>query len=86
MLRGTTLFVELQSGGFLSFFDIQSGSAHEMLDGFLAKVGKIGYTVLYGSTEDLQKKADAMLKAVNEHATRERQMEKAIKNMDQLDS
>jgi hypothetical protein len=26
-----------------------------------------------------------MLKAVNEHATRERQMEKAIKNMDQLD-
>jgi hypothetical protein len=27
-----------------------------------------------------------MLKAVNEHATRERQMEKAIKNMDQLDS
>ena len=38
------------------------------------------------STEDLQKKADAMLKAVNEHATRKRQMEKAIKNMDQLDS
>ena len=38
------------------------------------------------STDDLQKRADAMLKAVNEHATRERQMEKAIKNMDQLDS
>ena len=38
------------------------------------------------STEDLQKRADAMLKAVKEHATRERQMEKAIKNMDQLDS
>lgn len=38
------------------------------------------------STEDLQKRADAMLKAINEHATRERQMEKAIKNMDQLDS
>ena len=38
------------------------------------------------STEDLQKRADAMLKAVNEHVTRERQMEKAIKNMDQLDS
>ena len=38
------------------------------------------------STEDLQKRADAMLKAVNQHATRERQMEKAIKNMDQLDS
>ena len=38
------------------------------------------------STEDLQKKTDAMLKAVNEHATRERQMNKAIQNMDQLDS
>ena len=38
------------------------------------------------STEELQKKTDSMLKAVNEHATRERQMEKAIKNMDQLDS
>jgi DNA recombination protein RmuC len=38
------------------------------------------------STDDLLKKADAMLKAVNEHATRERQMNKAIKNMDQLDS
>ena len=38
------------------------------------------------STEELLKKADAMLKAVNEHATRERQMSKAIKNMDQLDS
>ena len=34
------------------------------------------------STEDLQKKADAMLKTINEHATRERQMEKAIKSMD----
>ncbi len=39
-----------------------------------------------GSTEELQKKTDAMLKAVNEHATRERQMAKAINNMDQLDS
>ena len=38
------------------------------------------------STEELLKKADAMLKAVNEHATRERQMNKAIKNMDQLDN
>ena len=38
------------------------------------------------STEELLKKADAMLKAVNEHATRERQMHKAIKNMDQLDN
>ena len=38
------------------------------------------------STDDLLKKADAMLKSVNEHATRERQMGKAIKSMDQLDS
>ena len=38
------------------------------------------------STDDLLKKADAMMKAVNEHSTRERQMSKAIKNMDQLDS
>ena len=38
------------------------------------------------STDDLIKKADAMLKSVHEHATRERQMGKAIKNMDQLDS
>ena len=38
------------------------------------------------STEELLKKADAMLKAVNEHATRERQMNKAIKNIDQLDN
>ena len=38
------------------------------------------------STEELQKKTDAMLKAVNEHATRERQMNKAIKNMDQIES
>jgi DNA recombination protein RmuC len=38
------------------------------------------------STDDLQKRVDAMMKAVNEHATRERQMEKAIKNMERLDS
>ena len=38
------------------------------------------------STEDLQKKAEAMLKVVNEHSIRERQMERAIKNMDDLDS
>ena len=39
-----------------------------------------------GSTEDLMKKVDALQKSVNEYTTRERQMEKAIKNMDQLDS
>ena len=37
------------------------------------------------STEDLQKKTDAMLKAVNEHVTRERQMGKAIKNMENVE-
>jgi len=39
-----------------------------------------------GSTEDLEKKADAMLKAINEHSVRERQMNKALRNMDQLDN
>ena len=37
------------------------------------------------STNDLQKKTDAMLKAVNDHVTRERQMSKAIKNMENVD-
>ena len=36
------------------------------------------------STEELQKKTAAMLNAVNEPATRERQMSKAIKKMDQV--
>jgi len=44
------------------------------------------YEKFGSSTDDLLKKADAMIKAVNEHSTRERQMGKAIKNMDQLDS
>jgi DNA recombination protein RmuC len=39
-----------------------------------------------GSTEDVLKKAEAMLKAANEHATRERQMDRAIKKMEELDS
>ena len=38
------------------------------------------------STAELQKKADAMLKVINEHSSRERQMNKAIKNMDRVDS
>ena len=38
------------------------------------------------SSEDILKKAEAMLKAVNEHTTRERQMDKAINKMDELDS
>ena len=38
------------------------------------------------SNEELLKISVAMLKAVIEHATRERQMNKAIKNMDQLDN
>ena len=41
---------------------------------------------LSGSTAELQKKADAMLKVINEHSSRERQMNKAIKNMDRVDS
>ena len=39
-----------------------------------------------GSTLELQKKADAMLKVINEHSSRERQMNKAIKNMENVDS
>ena len=39
-----------------------------------------------GSTDDLLKKVDALQKAVNEYSTRERQMERAIDNMDKLDS
>ena len=38
------------------------------------------------STDDILKKSEAMLKAVNEHTTRERQMTRAIKKMDELDS
>ena len=38
------------------------------------------------STEDLMKKVDALQKSVNEYSTRERQMERAINNMDKLDS
>lgn len=39
-----------------------------------------------GSTDDLIKKVDALQKSINEYSTRERQMERAIKNMDKLDS
>ena len=39
-----------------------------------------------GSTEDLMKKVDALQKSINEYSTRERQMGRAIDNMDKLDS
>ena len=39
-----------------------------------------------GSTDDLIKKVDALQKSVNDYSKRERQMERAIKNMDKLDS
>ena len=39
-----------------------------------------------GSTDDLIKKVDALQKSVNDYSIRERQMERAIKNMDKLDS
>ena len=39
-----------------------------------------------GSTEDLMKKVDALQKSITEYSTRERQMERAIDNMDKLDS
>jgi len=36
------------------------------------------------STEDLAKKAEAMLKAVDQHETRERQMNRALKRMEEI--
>ena len=36
-------------------------------------------------TEELDKKTNAIAKTINEHLTRERQMAKALKNMDQLE-
>jgi len=39
-----------------------------------------------GSTEDLMKKVDALQKSITEYSTRERQMGRAIDNMDKLDS
>ena len=39
-----------------------------------------------GSTEDLMKKVDGLQKSINEYSTRERQMQRAIDNMDKLDS
>lgn len=39
-----------------------------------------------GSTDDLIKKVDALQKSISEYSTRERQMERAIDNMDKLDS
>ena len=36
------------------------------------------------STEDLAKKAEAMLKAVDKHETRERQMNRALKRMEEI--
>jgi DNA recombination protein RmuC len=36
------------------------------------------------STEDLSKKAEAMLKAVDKHETRERQMNRALKRMEEI--
>ena len=37
------------------------------------------------STEELDKKVNALQKTINEHLTRERQMAKALKSMDELD-
>ena len=39
-----------------------------------------------GSTDDLIKKVDALQKSISEYSTRERQMERAIDNMDKLDT
>ncbi len=55
----------------------KAGDIMKELDKLKKEFEKFG-----ASTEELQKKADAMLKTVNEHVIRERQMEKAIKSMD----
>jgi len=39
-----------------------------------------------GFTEDIMKKVDGLQKSINEYSTRERQMQRAIDNMDKLDS
>ena len=61
---------------------------NEKASEIMKEVGKLKkeFENFSNSTAELQKKADAMLKVINEHSSRERQMDKAIKNMDNIDS
>ena len=61
---------------------------NERAGDIMQEFGKLkkGFEKFTGSTDDLIKKVDALQKSVNDYSTRERQMERAIKNMDKLDS
>tara|TARA_A100001234_G_scaffold216743_1_gene223120 strand:+ start:112 stop:993 length:882 start_codon:yes stop_codon:yes gene_type:complete len=61
---------------------------NERAGDIMQKFGKLKkeFEKFTGSTDDLIKKVDALQKSVNDYSTRERQMERAIKNMDKLDS
>ena len=45
----------------------------------------VGFEEIKLSTEELRKKAEAMLKAIDNHETRERQMSRSISRIDSLE-
>ena len=59
---------------------------NERAEEILLEFGKLKkeFENFESSTEDLAKKADAMLKAVNQHETRERQMNRALSRMEEI--
>ena len=59
---------------------------NERAEEILVEFGKLKkeFENFESSTEDLAKKADAMLKAVNQHETRERQMDRALRRMEEI--
>jgi len=62
-------------------------SLNERAGEILEEFGKLKkeFEKFGSTTTDLKKKAEALLKEVDEYAIRERQMKKAIDRMDQLD-
>jgi DNA recombination protein RmuC len=59
---------------------------NERADEILVEFGNLKkeFENFESSTEDLAKKAEAMLKAVDQHETRERQMNRALKRMEEI--
>ena len=59
---------------------------HERAKEILVEFGNLKkeFENFESSTEDLAKKAEAMLKAVDQHETRERQMNRALKRMEEI--
>ena len=59
---------------------------NERAEEFLVEFGNLKkeFENFESSTEDLAKKAEAMLKAVDQHETRERQMNRALKRMEEI--